>query len=857
MKLKIKLSIIISAIVVFVAVAIAIIQLRQATEISLDLSKRGVKYLAAQRAEYWNGRMNGYVQVLQTLAAMMGDYESVPLERRRAQFDELLMSVMEEQPDFIRLYTVWKPNAIDGQDARNTNRPGSTTTGQYATSYGRDTGPIIVSVSGSVQEVMNHLSGPNARKSIMEEPLPFKVSGKDTYVLRLYVPIINKKTNEVVGDVGCRLSIEMIQPRIETTIKDFEEVAAISVYTKNGFILASYRPDRIGKQMIEAEAQFGSYVNEAFEAVKAGKAFDCFSYAPTLRTNVQISIAPIALENVDTTWSIMVGSAEDYIMKDVNTMKWFTVGLALISLVLSVLIVYPVINGVTKPIVVVTNNLKEIAEGEGDLTRRLNIRSKDEVGDLAQYFNETMESITSLIKRIKYKVNALTNTGHELESNMDKTSHSVDQIGMDFEGMKAQMSKQDESAAAADRAVKAIKESIESLNELIESQSASINTSSSAVEEMTANIHSVTKTLIENSKNVSGLTEASENGKIGLQAVAEKIKDIAKDSEGLLEINSVMNRIASQTNLLSMNAAIEAAHAGEAGRGFAVVADEIRKLAESSAQQSKTTAAMLKKIKASIDTITASSDEVLSRFEIIDTGVKTVSTHELNIRNAMEEQEVGGKQILDSIERLKEISITVKKGASDMHQSGNEVQQQTEDFIKISNSAMSGMNNIINGAMKEIKTAVVHVNEMSAENSKNFEELKGDSNKFKVESNDEKKKIIVIDDEDTVLTLAKAILDHEYDVTTVTSGEKALALFFQGYTPNLVLLDLNMPEMGGWDTYIRIREITKLHKVPIAIHSTSEDPEDVAKAKELGAVDFIHKPAKKIEMLEKVAKLIK
>jgi CheY-like chemotaxis protein len=339
--------------------------------------------------------------------------------------------------------------------------------------------------------------------------------------------------------------------------------------------------------------------------------------------------------------------------------------------------------------------------------------------------------------------------------------------------------------------------------------------------------------------------------------VAEKIQEIARDSEGLLEINVVMDNIASQTNLLSMNAAIEAAHAGEAGKGFAVVADEIRKLAESSSEQSKTTAAMLKKIKASIDSITASSNEVISRFEAIDTGVKTVSTHELSIRNAMEEQEVGGKQILDSIGRLKEISVTVKKGAGEMLESGDNLNKQTSDFIAISNESMNGMNDIVNGAMKEIKSAVTLVDEMSAENSRNFEDLKVESSKFKVETGNEKKKVLVVDDEQTVLTLTKGALQNNYDVTTVSSGKQALKLLFQGLVPHLVLLDLSMPEMGGWDTFIRIRDISKLHKTPIAIYTTSDDPKDRAKARELGAVDYIKKPVAKAEMLEKVARLIK
>jgi len=146
---------------------------------------------------------------------------------------------------------------------------------------------------------------------------------------------------------------------------------------------------------------------------------------------------------------------------------------------------------------------------------------------------------------------------------------------------------------------------------------------------------------------------------------------------------------------------------------------------------------------------------------------------------------------------------------------------------------------------------------MSAENNRNFEDLKKESIKFKIETGNEKKKIIVIDDEEPIRVMTKGMLGNNYDLTTVKSGKDALVLFFDGFVPNVVLLDLSMPEMDGWDTFNRIRDISKLHKIPIAIFTSSDDPKDKAKAQDMGAVDYIHKPIKKAELLEKVAKILK
>jgi len=218
---------------------------------------------------------------------------------------------------------------------------------------------------------------------------------------------------------------------------------------------------------------------------------------------------------------------------------------------------------------------------------------------------------------------------------------------------------------------------MEQLNEHVEAQTASIVASSSATEEMIANIRSVTDTLADNSKNVKNLQDASVSGQTSLNEVVTDIQGIARESESLLQINAVMENIAGQTNLLSMNAAIEAARAGEAGKGFAVVASEIRKLAESSSNQSQTISGVLKSIKGSIDKITRSTDVVLGKFDAIGDGIKTVAVQEDNILHAMEEQGQGSKQILEAVSHVNEVTHQVKEAARRMVETNKEAMHQS------------------------------------------------------------------------------------------------------------------------------------------------------------------------------------
>jgi len=193
-----------------------------------------------------------------------------------------------------------------------------------------------------------------------------------------------------------------------------------------------------------------------------------------------------------------------------------------------------------------------------------------------------------------------------------------------------------------------------------------------------------------------------------------------------------MENIASQTNLLSMNAAIEAAHAGEAGKGFAVVADEIRKLAENSGEQSKTISTVLKKIKASIDKIMSSTDNVLKKFEAIDSSVRIVAEQEENIRNAMEEQGVGSKQILEAIGSVNEITRLVTDGSHEMLEGSSEVIRESKNLEKSTQEITGGMNEMALGA-EQINTAINAVNELCGRNRESIEMLVTEVSRFKVD----------------------------------------------------------------------------------------------------------------------------
>jgi methyl-accepting chemotaxis protein len=272
---------------------------------------------------------------------------------------------------------------------------------------------------------------------------------------------------------------------------------------------------------------------------------------------------------------------------------------------------------------------------------------------------------------------------------------------------------------------------ITSLNRLVGEQTEHLSTSASAVEEMVANMDSITRNIDISMDAFTKLNDASELGYDRLSAVSETITNIASQSRGLEETNATITSIASQTNLLAMNAAIEAAHAGDAGKGFAVVADEIRKLAEDTAARSRDISAVLQSLGDLIGSAVSLSSEAGHSFESIRTSVLDVSTRQREIRSAVEEQTGGNKVVLESVDKLRRISSEVESGSMEMSTGSQTILRSVQVLSDITGEVQNAIREITDGT-GDINKAVVEVSELSKQTMAGIETVEGSIRRFKV-----------------------------------------------------------------------------------------------------------------------------
>jgi methyl-accepting chemotaxis protein len=377
---------------------------------------------------------------------------------------------------------------------------------------------------------------------------------------------------------------------------------------------------------------------------------------------------------------------------------------------------------VLKPLSELEGRIADISSGRGNLTLAIAVRRFDEPGRVALRFNEFIESLRGIVSTIKRSSAGLEAEGETLAANMQETASAVRQIVANIESMRqiadGQSALTDETAAMAD----SIKDRLRSLAERSAKQAELARESLASVEEMMSAIETVSSGSARTDEVSKALVESAETGSAAVAEMTGLVGQIAEGSASLLELNKVIGAVSGKTNLLAMNAAIEAAHAGDAGRGFSVVADEIRSLANSSAEQSKRSKAMILSMRDLIGRVVGAAGKVDQLFASLRESIAGISRVVEENSRAIATQRDKGRAAVASVTEAGELTAYIDEETNRIGESADAIRSAMAKLERTSSELAASLTEMSTGAA-EINQAVNAVADISVETKDRIESI--------------------------------------------------------------------------------------------------------------------------------------
>ncbi len=607
---------------------------------------------------------------------------------RNAGREEILAAVkapLELQDWAVGSWVTFASDAFDGRDSDFAGNPYYTSDGAFASYWYRDGDDLALSNLEGYESEGYFLGAYQSSKPRMTDAYEYEVDTGVLTLITIALPII--RDGKTIGVAGIDIDISSSQELI-SSINPFETGYA-AILSDSGVVIA--HPD--SSIIMKSSSKLFTNPEEASAAIAKHE-----PYLEMVKNEKDISsmikVSSFTMKEFEKTLNVLVSLPLTEINNEIRMAMRNGFIIAFVSLLLAMGIFIPLLRRMIKPVRDSAKAIEDIAAGAGDLTQRLKVESNDEVGKLSESFNRFIEAQNDFIKGLKEKAQRTEAAKNVVVSASEETSANIQEISANIESIGKQMEIVIQQVNTSAASIEETNAAVQSIDKQIENQANMVEETSSSINEISATLNSTSNIARQRAEAAKELNSRVDEGRGILEEATLAMQKTVNNLEAIEAMNQVMSNISSQTNLLSMNAAIEAAHAGESGKGFAVVAEEIRKLAEQAGNSSR-------QINSSVHTISDSinhSSNVLQRsasvFEKITIEANTTGRALEEIYSSVEEMNVGGTEIMNSTQRLRDSVLLVKDGFQEIVSSSNQILTANNQLRNVSETTEQGIQEI-------------------------------------------------------------------------------------------------------------------------------------------------------------------
>jgi methyl-accepting chemotaxis protein len=680
------------------------------------------------------------------VSQMLSGAKEDGVELSREDINGMLKQIIAKNPEFVGIGNLWEVNAVDKRDAEYIGKPGQDAAGRFLPYWSRDAnGQARVDPLVDYENADWYLLPKTTGREAITEPYLYPVNGKDVLMTTLTTPIM--VNGKFYGMVGIDLSLDFLQQMADQTDM-FDKTGKMYLFSNKGMIAGAMgQAELVGKSGSEL---FSDFAEADLPIIQGGDAT-----SEENGDSLEVFV-PIQFGQTTTPWSVQVVVPMNMIYAEANKLTWQILGIAGVLVALGLLIISLIARKIANPLKQLTQVAHQITDKDlqtlvnemgafatGDLTRSLaittqpvKIKTQDEIGQLGDAFNamigrlqetgqafsEMSAKLRDLVAKVAEHASKLNKVSAEVSATALQSGQVASQIAATIQQVAQGTSQQSESVTRTVASVEQVSHAIESVASGAQEQALAVGTASTvtgqittAVQQVTASAESQAKIAaasVQTSRSSARIVEDTVKGmeriKTKVDFSSQKVQEMGQRSSQIGTIVETIDDIASQTNLLALNAAIEAARAGEHGKGFAVVADEVRKLAEKSATATKEIANLVKGIQKTVGEAVKAMSESAGE---VEHGVELAGQS----RQALEQLLLSAEASQKSGEQITEAAFKMTAQANDLVGAMDTVSSIVEENTAATEEMAAGSTEVIQ--------AIENIASVSEENSATLEEI--------------------------------------------------------------------------------------------------------------------------------------